>query len=217
MLTAGRYDSFVTTSAGVPLRASLATAVERALGAHPATIVQDDDRRKAAVLLLLYERDGEPWTVLTKRTDTVATHKGQISFPGGGHDPEDEDMWATAVRETHEELGVEPARLARLGALDDHATFGSSFVVSPFIAALDPPGRWVPSAAEIDAVIEVPVRRLMEIARVEEWDRYGTKIAMHIFDVDEHRVWGLTAFILKKFLDVAGSALLGEGAVDAAG
>jgi 8-oxo-dGTP pyrophosphatase MutT (NUDIX family) len=216
MLSARRYDSFVTISAGVPLRASLASAVERALGAHPAKIVENDERRKAAVLLMLYERDGEPWTVLTKRTNTVATHKGQISFPGGGHDLEDGDMWATAVRETHEELGVEPARLARLGALDDHATFGSSFVVSPFVAALDPPERWTPSDAEIDAVIEVPVRRLMEIARVEEWDRYGTKIAMHIFDVDEHRVWGLTAFILRKFLDVAGGVLLGDGAAGAA-
>lgn len=193
-----------------PLRPPVARAIADALGAHPPKLAQADERRKAAVLIMLYEREGEPWTVLTKRTDTVATHKGQISFPGGGHDPEDTDMWATALRETYEELGVDPASLEALGRLDDHATFGSSFVVSPFVASLAPPERWIPSEAEIAAVIEVPLRRLIEIARVEEWERYGTKIDMHIFDVDEHRVWGLTAFILRKFLDVAGHVVAGS-------
>ena len=162
---------------------------------------------------MLFERDGEPWVVLTERTHTVSLHKGEISFPGGARDPEDDDLWATAVRETVEELGVDPNTLQQLGAMDDYPTFSSGYIVSPFIAAVEPPEKWNASEAEIAQVIEIPLRRLLDVGRMEVWERDGIRFPMHIFDVDEHRIWGVTAFILRRFLDIVGPAVTQDGPV----
>lgn len=164
-------------------------------------------RRPAGVLVPLFERDDEPWIVLTRRTDTVRSHKGEISFPGGARDPQDPDLWTTAVRETVEELGIAPEAIMQLGALDDLPTFGSGFIVSPFVAALERPGEWHPSEHEIAYVIELPLRALSDSHRIEVWEREGIRYPMHIFELDGHVVWGLTAFILRRFLDVVAPAL----------
>ena len=198
----------------IPLRAPALPLGERdlalirdALAAQPPRTVDVPERRKAAVLIMLFERDGEPWVVLTKRTETVGAHKGEISFPGGAHDVTDADMYATAVRETQEELGVHPDGLTLLGALDDYPTFSSGFIVSPYIAAVEPPEEWLPSEAEIAHVIELPLARLAAEGRMDVWERDGVRFPMHIFDVDGNYVWGVTAFILRRFLDVVGPAL----------
>jgi 8-oxo-dGTP pyrophosphatase MutT (NUDIX family) len=191
-------------SPAVPLRETQLLAIKKALESHPRRIVDVPGRRQAGVLIMLFERDGEPWVVLTERTHLVSLHKGEISFPGGARDPEDADLWATAVRETVEELGVDPNTLQQLGAMDDYPTFSSGYIVSPFIAAVEPPGQWHASEAEIAQVIEIPLRRLLDVGRMEVWEREGIRFPMHIFDVDGHRIWGVTAFILRRFLDIVG-------------
>ena len=198
-------------SPAVPLRETQLLAIKQALEAHPRRMVEVPGRRQAGVLIMLFERDGEPWVVLTERTHTVSLHKGEISFPGGARDPEDEDLWATAVRETVEELGVDPSTLQQLGAMDDYPTFSSGYIVSPFIAAVEPPEEWNASEAEIAQVIEIPLRRLLDVGRMEVWERDGIRFPMHIFDVDEHRIWGVTAFILRRFLDIVAPAIQHEG------
>ena len=194
-------------SPAVPLREPQLLAIKRALESHPRRTVDVPGRRQAGVLILLFERDGEPWVVLTERTHLVSLHKGEISFPGGARDAEDEDLWATAVRETVEELGVDPNTLQQLGAMDDYPTFSSGYIVSPFVAAVEPPEEWTASEAEIAQVIEIPLRRLLDVGRMEVWERDGIRFPMHIFDVDEHRIWGVTAFILRRFLDIVGPAV----------
>jgi len=193
--------------AAAPLSVQRARAITDALAAHHPRSVDHPGRRQAAVLIVLYERDHEPWVVLTKRTESVATHKGQISFPGGAKDPEDADLWATAVRETVEELGVEPATVVKLGRLDDYPTFSSGFVVTPHIATMHPPEAWNPNPFEIAEVIELPLRVLADIARVEWWERDGIRFPMHIFEVEHHYVWGVTAFILHRFFEVVGPVI----------
>lgn len=177
------------------------------LDAYQRRAVRVPERRKAAVMIPLFERDGRPWVVLTRRTDQVRTHKGQISFPGGTHDAGDEDLWATAVRETHEELGLDPSAATHVGTLDDYPTFASGFIVTAFVASIEPPDAWRPSEVEIDEVIELPLAGLAEIGRVEMWEREGIRFPMSIFELDGHYVWGVTAFILRRFLDVIGPAL----------
>lgn len=186
---------------------AFAARVQRALTAYDRRGLDVPSRRKAAVLLPLFERNGEPWIVLTRRTDTVRSHAGQISFPGGAVDPGEIDLWDTAVRETHEELGVSPDDITRLGALDDYPTYSSGYIVSAFVGTIIPPATWTHSEAEIAEVIELPIRRLIDAGTMEVWEREGIRFPMHLFDVDEHRVWGVTAYILRRFLDVAGHAL----------
>ena len=194
-------------SPAVPLRETQLLAIKGALEAHPRNMVEVPGRRQAGVLIMLFERDGEPWVVLTERTHTVPLHKGEISFPGGARDPGDEDLWATAVRESVEELGVDPNSLQQLGALDDYPTFSSGYIVSPFIAAVTPPEEWKASPAEIAHVIELPLKLLLDVGRMEVWERDGIRFPMHIFDADGYRIWGVTAFILRRFLDIVGPAL----------
>jgi 8-oxo-dGTP pyrophosphatase MutT (NUDIX family) len=86
--------------------------------------------RRAAVLLLLYPRGDEVYMVFTRRTDTVEHHKGQISLPGGAQDPTDPDPTSTALREAHEELGIDPSQVEVLGTLRDVYARVSSFVIT---------------------------------------------------------------------------------------
>jgi 8-oxo-dGTP pyrophosphatase MutT (NUDIX family) len=190
-----------------PLDEHVARALAGRLEAYSRKVVQIPGRRQAAVLIPLFARGGEPWVVLTKRTETVSTHKGQISFPGGGHDDADADLWGTALRETQEELGVDVSQVRRLGVLDDYPTFASGFLVTAFVGELVPETPWRHSPHEIEHVIELPLRALAEVGRVERWERDGIRFPMSIFELDGHYVWGLTAFILRRFLDVVGPAL----------
>lgn len=199
-------DPSPVAAPALPLRESLLQAIQTALAAHPRRTVDVPERRQAAVLLPLFERGGEPWIVLTKRTETVRKHKGEISFPGGAHDPGDHNLWATAVRETTEELGLDPSAVRPLGALDDYPTFGSGFIVSAFVGSIEP-GEWRPSEHEIAEVLEVPLRTLQSVGRLEVWEHEGIRFPMHIFDVGHHRIWGVTAFILRRFLDITAPAL----------
>ena len=99
--------------------------------------------RESAVLVLLYDRGGAPHLVLTKRTDTLEHHPGQVSLPGGRPDPDDGDLATTALRETHEELGVAPESVRIVGRLPDVPTTVSGFVISPFVGVSEraaPPG-----------------------------------------------------------------------------
>lgn len=190
-----------------PLGQETERALSSVLDAYQRRVVRVPERRLAAVLIPLFERGGEPWVVLTKRTDLVGTHKGQISFPGGTRDDTDADLWETAVREAEEELGISRTSVRRLGVLDDYPTFSSGFIVTAYVGELVPPATWNFNPGEIEHVIELPLRRLAEEGRVERWERDGIRFPMSIFDVDGHYVWGVTAFILRRFLELVGPAL----------
>lgn len=169
--------------------------------------VEMPDRVAAAVLIMLFEREGEAWVVLTKRTQHVRSHKGEISFPGGVRDPEDASLRQTAIREAVEELGIDPAGIEIVGELDDLPTFSTGFVVSPFVAVVPQQHRYRPSQQEIDEVIEVPVAELARVGRAAVWERGGHLVPTHVFETGGHVVWGATGRILRDFLDVVGPAL----------
>ena len=157
--------------------------------------------REAAVLIPLFVRDKALWTLFTKRTDLVEHHKGQISFPGGGKDSSDANLWETAVRETEEEIGVPRAGVKILGALPKLVTV-TDFEVSPFVGAIPYPTRFAPHAGEVEAIIEVPVAYLLDPMVVEErpvkWK--GRDVMTLVYHYKGHAIWGATARILADFL-----------------
>jgi 8-oxo-dGTP pyrophosphatase MutT (NUDIX family) len=165
--------------------------------------------REAAVLIPLFVRDKSLWTLFTKRTDLVEHHKGQISFPGGGKDPSDANLWETAIRETEEEIGVPRAGVKILGALPKLVTV-TDFEVSPFVGALPYPTAFTPHAGEVESIIEVPVAYLLDPMVVEErpvkWK--GRDVLTLVYHYKGHAIWGATARILADFL----AALRGEPA-----
>jgi 8-oxo-dGTP pyrophosphatase MutT (NUDIX family) len=160
--------------------------------------------RESAVLVLLYDRGGAPHLVLTKRTDTLEHHPGQVSLPGGRLDPNDGDLATTALRETHEELGVAPASVRIVGRLPDVPTMVSGFVISPFVGVSEQPLRPVPSEHEIARVLEVPVVVLLEAdARLPA----APDISSLRYPLDGEDVWGATARILRVFAAIVRQAL----------
>lgn len=159
--------------------------------------------RQAAVLVPLYEHDGHVHVVLTRRSESMPTHAGQISFPGGARDDTDDDLLATAIRESEEEIGLPAEAIAPLGLLGTMPTYANEFIVSAYVASITRPEAWIPSEAEIDEIIELSLDDLARVRSTEVRERDEFRWVMPVFHLDGHRVWGFTAFILARLLDLA--------------
>lgn len=171
-------------------------------------------RPLAAVLIPIYDHRGELHIVLTKRTDKVEHHKGEISFPGGAMDLRDADLTTTALRESEEEIGLLPDHVRVLGRVDDVVTV-SRFHVTAYIGHIDPafsPYPWRPQPSEVAEVLEVPIRHLVDRSNLIEVPRTrdGQTILMEGFQFGEHTIWGATARMLRNFLDVVGDVTPAE-------
>lgn len=166
---------------------------------HPVT----DEERDAAVLVPVIERDGEFHLLFTKRADHLGEHPGQMSFPGGGREPSDADLQATALREANEEIGIDPAEVEFVGQLDDIRTI-TRYAVSPFVARV-PDRTYVPDEREVAEITILPVAALLDHSNYEserrEHHEYGESI-VHFFHVNDYTVWGATARILVQFLEL---------------
>jgi len=158
--------------------------------------------REAAVLMPIFERGDEPHFLLTRRTEEVSTHKGQISFPGGmRHDGE--SLQQTALRETFEEVGVEPSRVEILGRFNDYISI-TGHLVAPFAGYLAENFTVVLQKAEVAEVLEVPFRIFSDPARLrtERMFRLGRFMDVYFYRYEPHEIWGLTARMIKDFIDV---------------
>jgi 8-oxo-dGTP pyrophosphatase MutT (NUDIX family) len=169
--------------------------------------------RQAAVLLPLYETAAGPHFVLTKRTERVPTHKGQISFPGGGFQEGDGSLLTTALRETEEEIGLLRSDVDVVGVLDDTVTAASAHVVRPFVGFVPHPYTFRLDPFEIEQLIRLPLRSLLapNCFREEIWDRDGRPHSVFFHEHDGHTIWGLTARILKQFVEVVEAPLQRDG------
>ena len=192
------------------LRAALDAA---GLGPHGLDIPPPADphgRTQAAGLILLYPRldpavrTVAPHLVLTRRTTTLRRHSGQISLPGGRYDAADGSLLRTALRETHEELGVAPEGLAIWGRLEPEWIVVTHYLLAPFIAYATERPEFRPAPAEVDEVIELPLVTLLDPAtRAEEtWELAGSSRQVHFFRYGEHKIWGATARVLSKLVDL---------------
>jgi 8-oxo-dGTP pyrophosphatase MutT (NUDIX family) len=172
-----------------------------------ACVEDEGEGRRAAVLLPLYNRDGELHVVLTKRTDKVEKHKGEISFPGGVVDATDVDKVFTALRESSEEIGLQPGHVRVVGRLDDQVT-RTGFHITAIVGLIEEaqtPYPWLPQPSEVAQVLEVPLSHLADPANAIEVPRThdGELVLVPAFLYEEHTIWGATAKILRNFLDVA--------------
>lgn len=193
----------------------LRDGIAEALRSQVPRMADRPDFRQAAVLLPLYQSEAGPHLILTKRTEEVPTHKGQIGFPGGGFEEGDADLLATALRETEEEIGLKPGDVEIIGTLDDTVTVTSRHVVRPFVGFVPHPYPYRLDPFEIERLIHLPILPLLLGApfREEIWERDGQPVVVYFYEYDGDTIWGLTARILKQFVEAVGRPLREKGLV----
>jgi 8-oxo-dGTP pyrophosphatase MutT (NUDIX family) len=167
--------------------------------------------RPAATLLLLYPGDhGELTVPLTVRHAELRAHAGEVSLPGGALDP-GEEAEAAALREAFEEIGVQPSEVRILGSLDEIWIPVTNFELRPFVGALPSRPRLLPRAEEVAAIVELPVRRLLEPDAVTEEiiEIREFRLRAAVYRYAGERIWGATARTLAMFATVMEAAAEG--------
>jgi len=185
----------------------MATIRERLAGFGPPLPSDVEDRvtRASAVLAPLYDVDGRVHVILTRRAGHLRTHRGEVSFPGGGQDP-GEDLLDTAFREAWEEIRLPRRGIEVVGELDHLTTVSSNSYIVPFVGELPSrPTDLVPDPAEVDHILHVPLDELTldEVFREEHWMRAPPRArTMYFFELVGDTVWGATARMLRQLLSI---------------
>ncbi len=158
--------------------------------------------RAAAVLVALFEDAGEAHVVLTKRPETMPSHRGEIAFPGGKREPDDASVVAVALREAQEEIGLAPEAVEVVGELDHLSTVASQFTIAPVVGLLAAPPVLHPDPREVAAAFAVTLSDLLDpdAWREEVWQLWGMWRPMAFYELPGETVWGATARILTGLL-----------------
>lgn len=159
------------------------------------------DFRRAAVLVPLVQSDDGLNLLFTRRTESVETHKGQISFPGGVVDDSDKDAIHTALRETKEEIGIESSRVTTLGLLDDIAT-PIGFIITPVVGLLEGNPELRLSETEVAEVFQTPLSFFADTGNgtMKYREAAGRRYEVWSYDTGRHVIWGATANIIRLLL-----------------
>jgi 8-oxo-dGTP pyrophosphatase MutT (NUDIX family) len=174
-----------------------------------ATAMKVHGRTKAAVLVALYVDGGDLRTVFTRRRHDLRSHAGEISFPGGRRDEDEDDLRVTALREAEEEIGLPRDEVRIVGALTPTPTVATSYAVYPFVGLIEPGRQWTPSAQEVDEVLELRLAELRAARVRRRLMHRGIPFRTDVYSVGELVIWGATARILGDLLARVGP-LLGE-------
>ncbi len=168
------------------------------------------DLKPAAVLIGLIEREQGPTVLLTRRSETLRNHTGQVALPGGRQDP-GEKPWQTALREAHEEVGLEPHYVHPIGLSTPYQT-GTGYLITPVVGFVRPGFSLSPNPHEVADIFETPFSYLMDLANYEEHERElptGEKRRFYATTHEERYIWGATAGILRALYERLYGAALG--------
>ncbi|MBV9121656.1 MAG: CoA pyrophosphatase [Chloroflexi bacterium] len=169
------------------------------LAIRPPVVSEQPGLRRAAVLAPIVT-SSEPRLLFTVRTEDVPTHKGQVSFPGGRVESGDPDLGAAALRETAEEVGIEPAQVDLLGQLDELDTYSALFTITPFVGLVPPDVARITSPREVARIVEVPLSELL-LGHLRQPD---PRTHHWTYSWESVEVWGATARILSQLLTILG-------------
>jgi len=162
--------------------------------------------RNSAVLILLFPVNRKLKTVFIQRSVYEGVHSGQISFPGGKHEKSDKDFEATALRETFEEIGVEPDKIEILAQLTDFYIPPSNFLVKVFVGYTSQKPVFTPDHKEVQSILEADIDEFYDSQNITEKEFYSTSrktiINAPCYLVNGMEIWGATAMMLSELLDV---------------
>jgi len=154
------------------------------------------------VLLPVYYKQGQYYILFIQRTENVKQHKGQIAFPGGGYEEKDGTMLNTALRECAEEIGLPADKVEILGELDDEVSRTTDYVISPFAGLIPWPYPLKVDGKETEEIIEAPISELLDIGCQRQEILNGEEVTSYFYHYQGRVIWGATARILSKFLDI---------------
>lgn len=162
------------------------------------------DARIAAVLILLYPWNGSIYTVFMQRPEYDGVHGGQISFPGGKKEPEDENVIQTALREANEETGIDPVKVKVVGTLTPLFIPVSNMIVTPVVGWMDEKPAYNYRSEEVVFLIDAEMRRFLDpsIMMTKPFEIRGELLNIKYFDYETHTIWGATAMILNELLTI---------------
>jgi len=160
--------------------------------------------RKAAVLALFNNTQDKPHLILTLRSEYKGIHSGQISFPGGKKEKFDQSFMDTALRETHEEIGVPSTRIEILGEMTPLYIPPSNFFVRPFIGLTSQNQGFIPEEAEVEKIINLNFNELLHPKAISEQEisARGFKLKVPAFPVEKHFIWGATAMMISELREM---------------
>ena len=170
------------------------------LSQEEAAALDTHGRIDAAVLVPLYRHGADLHAVFTKRRDDLRRHPGEISFPGGRQDSDEEDLRDTALREAEEEIGLAPTAVELVGALPPTPTFVTNYRIHPFVGVIEPGMEWTLSAREVAEVMELSLPDLIAGYGKRRLVRRGVPIRTDTYVVGEQLIWGATARIVGDLL-----------------
>jgi 8-oxo-dGTP pyrophosphatase MutT (NUDIX family) len=167
---------------------------------------QSEQAIKSSVLVLLFpgRENAQPTFVVTLRPTYEGIHSGQISLPGGRFELTDENLMQTALRETDEEIGMDPAEVTIIGQLTELYIPPSNYLVQPFVGFTSGSPVFNPQPKEVEQIIEIPVRQLLDEKNVREKEISvaGIQFSAPSFVIDRTTIWGATAMILNEFKEI---------------
>ncbi len=184
------------------VRKDMLTTITQQLGMHAPRRLPLD-LPEAAVLIPVTRSETSPEIILTRRSRRLNTHKGEVAFPGGKRDQEDSDLSHTALRESHEEIGLPADQVDLLGSTGEVVS-GLGIKVTPFVGVIDPDVELIANPYELDRIFRVPLNFLLDKDQLQRDKlnfRNGTFYAP-VWQFEEYRIWGLTAIMLVEFLNV---------------
>ncbi|MBD3190028.1 MAG: NUDIX domain-containing protein [Candidatus Heimdallarchaeota archaeon] len=172
---------------------------------HQPQRLVDEEAIKGAVLVPLFLRNSQIFFLFTKRSDDLPTHKGQIAFPGGKLEEQDDSLLHCALRETWEEIGIPSIEIKVLGELNQIKTVGSNFLLSVFVGMVNHPFELAINTNEVQEIIEIPLRLFLQ---QENWksqmvmNNQSKAVKVWFVTYQHHLVWGATAKIVKHFVGI---------------
>ena len=170
------------------------------LSAEEAEAIEAHGATEAAVLVPIFGVGSRPGLVFTERGAELRRHAGEISFPGGRRDHPAEPLLETALREAHEELGLEPGSVRVVGALPPIGTFVTNYKVHPFVGVIGDELDLRPHPVEVEAILHIHLDALREARGMRRLVRRGIPFRTPTFEVERHMIWGATARIVDELL-----------------
>jgi 8-oxo-dGTP pyrophosphatase MutT (NUDIX family) len=161
--------------------------------------------KTAAVMMLLYPKNGKTHLVLIVRNSYEGIHSAQIALPGGKFELNDENYLNTALRETHEEIGIHPENIQIIRAFTKLYIQASNFLVYPFLGFCQEEINFIPDETEVAQIIELPIADFLKddlIVNTTMSTSYAKNIEIPAFKINEHIVWGATAMMLSELKEV---------------